>query len=331
MPLHAKITGTGYALPERIVTNAELAAVFQTSDEWIQEKIGVCERRYVRDGQGASDLGVAAAQMALQSAGMHAANIDAIVMASSTADYAVPGAGVLVQDKLGCRTIPAYEIHNSSPGFLFAMEAATGLVHSGNYERVLVVASEVHSTGLDFSDRGRLMSVIFGDGAGAVVIEAKKMSHAAIHTRLYSDGKYFDKLWCEAPASLHHPRITHEMIDDGRIYPQMDGRFIFEQALLRMGEACRTLLASTKSTLADIDWIVPHQANLRIIQNLADTLSVPRERVITTIERTGNLSAASIPVALGTAIQDGRIKAGERLLCPSFGSGFSWGAMMIQL
>lgn len=334
MSVYAKIVGTGYKAPERVVTNAELAPVVNSSDDWIREKIGIRERRYVENGQGASDLGTAAARMALRTAGWQASDVEAVIMASSTPDYAVPGAGVLVQDKLGCRRVPAYDIHNSSPGFLFAMELALALVQSRKYERILVIASEVHSTGLDFSERGRLMTVIFGDGAGAVAVEAvfkPWRRRPLIETLLFSEGKYYDKLGCEAPASRYQPRISHAMIDDGRIYPKMDGRFVFEQATKCMAEASQALLGQTKLTVADIDWVVPHQANLRIIHALAETLGLPKEKLITTIELYGNLSAASIPFALGKAVEDGQIKKGQTLLCPSFGSGLSWGAMVVRL
>jgi len=260
------LSGSGFSVPDRVVSNADLCRLFTTSPAWIEAKIGIRERRYVAPGEGTSDLATRAAQMALEQAGWTPQDVEAIIVASSTPDYHIPGVGVLVQDQLGCPPIPAYDVHNSSPGFLFAMEMASALLSSGKYRKLLVIAAEVHSTGLDFTDRGRLMSVIFGDGAGAVALCAAPSSGkrlASIKTRLFSEGRYFDKLWCEAPASRHHPRLTHEMIDDGRIYPKMDGRFIFEQAVERMAHACETLLAENALTVSDIDWVVPHQANLR--------------------------------------------------------------------
>lgn len=332
MTLSTFIAGVGRALPERVVSNDELSRYFSTSDAWIQSKIGIRERRYVKVGEGTSDLATRAARDALHMAGWTPKDVEAIVVASSTPDYHMPGVGVLVQQKLGCDFCPAFDIHNSSPGFLFAMEMANALIVSGRYRRIVVIGAEVHSTGLDFTDRGRLMSVIFGDGAGAFAIEARdEKEGASVHTKLCSDGEHFDKLGCEAPASLYSPRLTHEMIDDGRIYPKMDGRFIFEQAVKRMQDISTQLLDTLNLSTRDIDWVVPHQANLRIIETLADALAVPRERVVTTIERYGNLSAASIPVAFAEAVIDGRLKRGDRILCPSFGSGFSWGAMMVRL
>lgn len=330
---YAGVAGVGFAVPDQIITNAQLAARFSTTDAWIREKIGIEERRYVREGEGTSDLATRAARMALDQADWQATDIEAIVVASSTPDYHVPGVGVLVQDKLGCSLIPAYDVHNSSPGFLFAMEMATALIESGKYKRLLVIGAEVHSTSLDMSDRGRLMSVIFGDGAGAVLLEGREEKNkklSSIKTLLFSEGKHFDKLWCEAPSALHHPSITPDMIADGRVHPQMDGRFIFEQAVARMAAACETLLAQNSLTTRDIDWVVPHQANLRIIETLGAQLNVPREKVMTTIEHYGNLSSASIPVALAVAYAGGKIKRGDIILSPSFGSGFSWGAMVFQ-
>lgn len=329
-----EIVGLGHVLPDRVVPNAELTQLFSTSDEWIRDKIGIAERRYVAEGEGASDLALKASRMALDRAQLKPEDIDAIVVSSSTPDYCVPGVGVLLQDKLGCRTVPAYDIHNSSPGFLFTMEMASALLESGRYQTLLAVGSEVHSTALDFSDRGRMMSVIFGDGAGAWVLKRKADGEnrrlKRIETQLFSEGRHFDKLWCEAPAGRYNPRINAQMIEEGRIYPQMDGRFIFEQAVLRMADACRTLLSRLGLKTSDINWVVPHQANMRIIEKLGDTLGVPREKVVTTIEKTGNLSSASIPLVLSTIFESGKLKRGDLVLSPSFGSGFSWGAMVYE-
>ncbi len=331
------IRGAGFAVPDRVVPNRELEALLQTTDAWIREKIGIRERRYVVPGEGTSDLATRAAKEALAMAGLGPSDLEAIVVATATPDYDVPGVGVLVQDKLGAPPIPAYDVSNSSPGFLFAMEMAAALLLSGRYRRILVIGAEVHSTGLDFSPRGRLMSVIFGDGAGALVLErvegdeSEKTKSAAVETLLFSEGRHFDKLWCEAPSSRPEKRITPQMIAEGRVYPQMDGRFIFQEAVARMVAACEALLGRMGLKQSDIDWVVPHQANLRIIETLAARLSVPMACVVTTIERYGNLSSASIPVALAEAWRAGRLKRGDRVLCPSFGSGFSWGAMVLRL
>lgn len=328
--LHASITGTGSFLPPRVVTNAELAQKFNTSDQWIRSKIGIEERRYVEEGVGTSDLAVEAARRALKMASKKAADLDCLIMATSTPDYQSPGSGVLALKKLGCHKIPAFDIHNTSPGFLFALELGDQLIRSGKYQCILVVAAEVHSTGLDFTDRGRMMSVIFGDGAGAVILEPTEGGHGILTTRLHSDGAHYNKLWCEAPASLYHPRITHEMIDQGKIYPTMDGPFIFENAVNLMSLVSREVLVEQNVTADQIQHVLPHQANLRIIEAIASRLEVPMKKVGHNIERYGNTSSASIPILLDEYVRTNKIEDDDLVLMMSFGSGFSWGAGLIR-
>lgn len=326
----ALITGTGSFLPPKIVTNQELAARVGSSDEWIVEKVGIRERRYVEKGTGPSDLALEAAKKALTAAEKKPTDVDCILLATTTPDYCAPGSGVLLQHKLGCHKIPAYDVHNTSPGFLFSLELADSLIQTGKYGCILVVAAEVMSTGLDFSERGRLMTSIFGDGAGAVLLEPTEGNHGILTTRLHSDGEYYNKLWCEAPASLQQPRITEEMIRDGRIYPTMDGPLVFEQAVKSMSLAAEEVLVSQNLSVEDVDHVVPHQANLRIIEKIAKNLEAPMEKVCLTIERYGNTSAASIPITLDESVRSGRIKEGDLVLMMSFGSGFSWGASLVR-
>lgn len=330
MPLRSKISGTGSYLPPRVVLNSDLEKKLNTTDSWIQEKIGIRERRYVDEGTGTSDLAVAAALLALELAEKSPKDLDCILMATSTPDYHAPGAGVLVQKKLGCHKIPAFDIRNTSPGFLFSLEMGDQLIRSGKYQCILVVASEVHSTGLDFSERGRLMSVVFGDGAGAIILEPSDGPHGILTTRLHSDGTHFDKLWCEAPASLYHPRISEEMIDQGLIYPTMDGKIVFESAVSLMSLVSREVLVEQNLAVSDIDLVIPHQANLRIIEKLAEDLDLPMAKVFHNIETVGNTNSASIPIALDEAFHQGRIQKNDLLLTMSFGSGFSWGAGLIR-
>lgn len=327
---HSQITGTGSYLPQRIVTNDDLSRFFTTSDAWIRENIGIEERRFVEKGVGASDLALQASLFALKKAGKTPEDIDAIVFATSTPDFQAPGSGVLLQNKLGCHKIPAFDVHNTSPGFLFALDLADGLIKSKKYSCILIVGSEVHSTGLDFSDRGRKMSVIFGDGAGAVVLEPTEEPHGVLSLKLHSDGQYFDKLWCEAPASKYHPRLTPQMIEDGKIYPTMDGKFVFENAVKCMSLACEEILAENNLDITKVDWLIPHQANLRIIEAVGKKLSIPTEKVVTNIQKYGNTSSASIPIALDEAVSLGKIQKGHLLLLTSFGSGFSWGAGLVK-
>lgn len=327
---HSLITGTGSYLPPRIVPNSELELKCNTTDQWILEKIGIRERRYVDSGVGTSDLAVEAAKKALQSSGKKSTDIDCILMATSTPDYHSPGGGVLVQKKLGCHRIPAFDIHNASPGFLFSLELADSFIRSGKYQCLLVVAAEVHSTALDFTERGRMMSVIFGDGAGAVVIEPDEGNHGVLTTRLHSDGFYFNKLWCEAPASLYHPRITSQMIEEGKIYPTMEGRVVFENAVNLMSLVSEEVLIEQNITIDQINHIIPHQANLRILEAVAKRLEVPMEKICHNIEHYGNTNSASIPILLDEVVRSGKIREGDLILTMSFGAGFSWGAGIIR-
>ncbi len=327
---HAKITGTGSYLPPRVVSNKELEAKCATSDAWIQEKIGIRERRYVDPGVGTSDLALQASLKALEAAGKKPTDIDAIIFATSTPDYQAPGSGVLLQKKLGCHKIPAFDVRNTSPGFVFALELGDSLVRSGKYQCLLIVAAEVHSTGLDFSERGRLMSVIFGDGAGAVVLEPSEGPHGILKTRLHSDGTNFDKLWCEAPASLYHPRITTQMIEEGKIYPTMDGRLVFENAVHLMSLVAEEVLVQQNLEVNHLHHVLPHQANLRIIEAIGKKMKIPSEKIHHNIEVTGNTNAASIPILLDEVVRAGKIKTNDLILGMSFGSGFSWGSFLVR-
>lgn len=322
-----ELLATGSSLPERVVPNSELAQRMQTSDQWIQEKIGIKERRYAASGEGVSDLAFKAAQAALSKAGLLPKDIDVILFATSTPEYQAPGSGILLQHKLGCREIPAFDIRNTSPGFLYALDLADGLLSTNRYQTALVVGAEVHSTGLDFSDRGRLMSVIFGDGAGCVLLKSGS-GKGLVDSLLYSNGKDFDKLWCESPSSLKSPRVSAHEIQQGSIYPQMDGRAVFKAAVHNMSDAIKKILVKNKMNVADVSWLVSHQANLRIIESIGIELNLPQEQVPTIIEKYGNLSSASIPVLMDEMQAQEKLKPGDRLLLTSFGSGFSWGAAL---
>lgn len=330
MHLRSHITGTGSFVPPRIVPNKELEAQLHTTDAWIREKIGIEARRFVDKGVGTSDLALQAAKKALEAAELQSSDIDCILVATSTPDYQSPGVGTLLQHKLGCHKIPAFDIHNTSPGFIFALELGDQLIRAEKYQCVLVVGAEVHSTALDMTERGRMISVIFGDGAGAVILEPTEGNHGLLATRLHSDGTYFDKLWCEAPGSLFHPWITPQMIVEGKAAPAMDGRFIFEKAIHSMGLVCEEVLVEQNLTEADIAHVIPHQANLRIIETVAKNLKIPMKKVHTTIQKYGNTSSASIPITLDEAIRAGQIKKDELILMTSFGSGLSWGAGLVR-
>lgn len=330
MHYHSQIIATGSYVPPRVVTNKDLEPLLNTTDAWIREKIGIEERRYVGIDTGTSDLAVAAARKALSKANLKPADIDCIVMATSTPDHQSPGAGVLVQQKLGCRKIPAYDIHNTSPGFLFALEMGDAFIKSGKYETILVLGAEVHSTALDMTPRGRMMSVIFGDGAGAVILQSTDSPHHILATKLHSDGTHFNKLWCEAPASLYHPWINPELIEQGCIHPTMDGRHVFEHAVNYMSLVCEEILVQQNLKNSDINWVIPHQANLRIIETIVQKLEIPLQKVALTIQKYGNTSSASIPITIDEWASAGNVKKNDLLLLTSFGSGYSWGAGLIR-
>ena len=326
---HAYILGTGSFLPDNIVTNHDLAKKFSTSDKWIKEKIGITERRYVTSGMGVSDMASAAAKKALTNAGINVLDLDAIVFATATPDYNAPGSGVLLQDKLGCKNIPAFDVRNTSPGFLYGLDVADGLIATSRYQTILVVGAEAHSTMLDFSDKGRMMAVIFGDGAGCFILKATKDPVGLIDIILHAEGKHYNKLWCEGPSALKNPRISKALCDTEIFYPQMDGRYVFDHAVRFMADAINELLKRNKLELANIDLFISHQANLRIINAIGKKLNIPTAKVPTNIHKYGNTSSASIPILYDEMMSAGKIKPKQKIVCMSFGSGFCWGAGLI--
>ena len=328
----ARITGTGMYVPPRVVTNDDLAKLMDTSDEWIQQRSGIRERHHVDAGTGPAELGLAASKNALESAGLEPGDIDAILVASLSPHHDFPGASAFMQDMLGIAGCPAMDVRAQCTGFLFALQVGALYVASGQYERVLVCGAEVHSTGMEFATRGRDVAVLFGDGAGAVVLEASdepERGILSVHT--HTEGKYAKKLWVEAPGSSLFPeRITHAMLDEGRQYPKMDGRFVFKHAVTRMPEAVHEALAANKCQIEDIDLALFHQANLRINQYVAKELGIPTERTYNNIDVYGNCSAASIPMCLDECSRSGRLSEGDLIVMAGFGSGFTWGSALIR-
>ncbi|OGQ07769.1 MAG: hypothetical protein A3G32_03235 [Deltaproteobacteria bacterium RIFCSPLOWO2_12_FULL_40_28] len=312
--LRAQIVATGSYVPSRVVPNSELEVSLHTTNEWIRSKIGIKERRYAEPDIGPADLALHAAIQALKTANREARDIDCILFATTTPEYEAPGSGVLLQDKLGCRRIPAFDVHNTSPGFLFALELGDSLIRSGKYECILVAAGEVLSPRLDMTEAGRLMSVIFGDGAGCVLLEATEGPHGILATKLHSDGVHYNKLWCEGPHT----------------YPTMDGPFVFKHAVTSMSLVAKEILIEQGIESNQLTHIIPHQANLRIIETIADQLKIPMAKVKTTIQKYGNTSAASIPITLDETVRAGLVKPNDLILTMSFGSGFSWGAGLIR-
>lgn len=326
----ARIVSTGRALPPRVVTNAELTAMVDTTEEWILQRTGIRERRFVDPGVGTSDLGAEAARRALERAGLGPKEIDFLVFATLTPDLFFPGAGVLLQEKLGMNTVGALDVRTQCTGFLYGLSVAEAYVKGGFFDHVLVVGAEVQSTGMDLSPAGREVSVIFGDGAGAAVVGPAEPGTGILSSHLHSEGKYARELMAEAPASIEHPRISHEMLDAGRQYCRMNGRYVFTHAVRRFPEAIREALTANGRTLSELALVIPHQANLRITQAVAGALDVAPEKVFSNIERYGNTTAASIPIALDECLEQGKVRDGDLVCLAAFGSGFTWASTLIR-
>jgi 3-oxoacyl-[acyl-carrier-protein] synthase-3 len=332
MSIRTVITGTGHFVPPAVVTNHDLAKVMDTSDEWIFQRSGIRERHYAADGVGSSDLGVEAAKRAIEAAGLAPTDIDFIVAATISPDHYFPGIGVQIQAKLGLGPIGAVDVRTQCTGFVYGLSVADQYIRTGTYRRVLVVAAEVQSHNLDYSDAGRDMAVLFGDGGGAVVCEPSTSDdgRGILSTHLFSDGRFVRELWMEHPNASRKPTFTREIFDAGGFFARMDGKRVFMNASVRMPESVEAALQANGLTVADIDLLIPHQANDRISQMVAQKLGISLERVARNIDRFGNTTAASIPIALDEAVRGGRLKRGDLLMLTAFGSGFTWASAAIR-
>jgi 3-oxoacyl-[acyl-carrier-protein] synthase-3 len=323
------ILGIGHYVPSRVVTNDDLAKLMTTSDAWIVQRTGIRERRYIeRSGIGSSDLAVPACRMALEHAGLETKDVDAIVFATLSPDHNFPGSGCFLGDKLGMPGVPALDVRNQCTGFLYGLSVADAWVRAGVYKNVLLVGAEVHSTGLDFSDRGRDVAVLFGDGAGAAIV-GHDQGIKAIH--LHADGSGARDLWLECPASAYDPRLTTQMLEEGRHFPSMNGKQVFRWATEKMPEVVRAVLAEAEVAVDAVDLFVPHQANLRINQLVGQKLGIPEQKTVHDIERYGNTTAATIPLGLSGAWREGRCDRGSTVLFAAFGSGYTWGGAVATL
>ncbi len=330
MPL-TRFLGPGLAVPDRVVTNDDLSQMMDTTDEWIRTRTGIQERRWVREGETGVDLGHRASTLALESAGLEARDIDAIVYATSSPDHFAPGNGVFLQRQLGVGTIPAIDIRTQCSGFVYALSVADAWIRTGQYRRILVVGSEIQSTGLEQTSEGRNTAVIFADGAGAVVVgPSEDNGRGILAFDLHSEGAHAEKLWVDAPGSMYHPRVSKEQVDAGRQYLVMDGKEVFRHAVVRMPESVRAVLAATGHTTADVKLLVAHQANLRIAEMMQRDLCLRDEQVYNNIMTYGNTTAATIPIALDECVRAGRIVPGDLIVLTAFGSGFLWGSAAVR-
>jgi 3-oxoacyl-[acyl-carrier-protein] synthase III len=327
----SRILGTGFAVPEQVVTNDDLARMMDTSDEWIRARTGIRERRWVRKGETGAELALQATGPALEMAGIEPGEVDAIVFATSSPDHFCPGNGVFLQRLLGLGPIPAIDVRTQCSGFVYALSIADAYVRTGQFRRLLVVGAEVQSTGLDVSSQGRNTAVIFADGAGAVVLgPAEDDTSGILGFDLHSDGTYAEKLWVDAPGSMYHPRASHEQIEAGRQFLEMDGREVFRHAVARMPESVRAVLAAAGHTTADLKLLLAHQANLRIAEAIQKELGLRDDQVYNNIASFGNTTAATIPIALDECVRAGRIQRGDLLVFTAFGSGFLWGSAAVR-
>ncbi len=328
--LRSRISGLGFHVPPRVVTNHDLSQLMDTNDDWIVERTGIRERHFVDANTGSSDLGIAAARKAIADAGRTTADVDFVIFATSTPDWMAPGNGVIVQDALGLGTVGALDVRNACSGFLHALSVADAFVRMGRYRCVLVIGAEVQSTALDLTTRGRDMAVLFGDGAGAALVEPCEAPRGILSWALHAEGSMARELWCEAPTSREAGRITPEMMAEGRHFPHMNGRQVFKHATTRFPEVIHEVLADAGHTLDEVALIVPHQANQRIGDAVAQRLGVAPEKVFQNIARYGNTTAASIPIALTEARDAGLVKPGDLIVLAAFGAGFAWAGCTLR-
>jgi 3-oxoacyl-[acyl-carrier-protein] synthase III len=328
---NARITGIGHYLPERVITNFDLEKIMDTSNEWIVARTGIRTRRWVQDGDTLSGLAHNAAIKALDMSGKTAEDIQFILFASMASDHVFPGGGCYLQEKLGIPGVPAMDIRNACSGFLYGLSVADQFIKTGKYDTVLLVGAEIQSTSLDLTTRGRDVSVIFGDGAGAAIITSTDESDKGIlTTHLHADGRYANKLWTDAPSVNDNPPLTKELLGTDRIFPKMEGRFVFKHAVEKFPEVINEALQTTGYGIHDLDLLIPHQANLRITEAIADQLQIAKEKVFSNIERYGNTTAASIPIAISEAAELGLIKKNSLVCLASFGSGFTWASAIVR-
>ncbi len=330
---NSKIIGTGHYVPENIVTNDDLSKIMDTNDAWIQERTGIKERRHVKEGDGNtnSEMAYKASKIAIEKAGLTVDDIDFIVYATISGDLFFPGSSALLQEKLGCkRNIAALEVRNACSGFIYALSVGDNFIKTGMYKNVLVIGAEVHSTALDMTTRGRDVSVLFGDGAGAVVLTQTTEERGILSTHLHAEGKHAMDLVVKAPSSNKWVPEFIENTDDLDYFPIMNGREVFKHAVTRFPEVIMEGLEANNMDNTNIDLFIPHQANLRISQFVGKKLGLSEDKVFNNIQKYGNTTAATLPIALDEALEEGKIKEGDIVVLAAFGAGFTWGSVIIK-
>jgi 3-oxoacyl-[acyl-carrier-protein] synthase-3 len=326
-----EVISTGFHVPARRVTNDDLATMMETSDEWIVQRTGIRTRYWVSDGDTGAGLAREASCRALAKAGLEPGDLDCIVYCTCTPDHFEPGNGVFLQRELGVTDIPAIDIRNQCSGFLYGLSVADAWIRVGQYRRILLVGAEVHSRGLDKSTAGRDTAVLFGDGAGAVILGlTEDPDRGILSTHLFADGRQAEKLWVDGPGLAHDPFVSTAMIEAGKCRAVMDGREVFKSASVLMPQSVELALRSHGFTPADVKLLIPHQANLRITEMVQKTIGLRDDQVYSNIHKYGNTTAASVPIALDEALSDGRLQRGDLLVLTAFGSGFTWASAAIR-
>jgi 3-oxoacyl-[acyl-carrier-protein] synthase-3 len=329
--MRTEFISTGFHVPERVVTNQDLAGMMETSDEWIVQRSGIRTRHWVSPGETGVSLAAVAATRALDKAGLTARQLDCIIYCTCTPDHFEPGNGVFLQRALGVPDIPAMDVRTQCSGFLYGLSVADAWIRCGQYSRILLVGAEIHSRGLDKTTRGRDTAVLFGDGAGAVILgPTADEGRGVLSTHIFSDGRYAEKLWVDGPGLAHDPFVSVEMLEQGIHRPVMEGREVFKFASIKMPESVALALRTNGYTTADVKLLVPHQANLRIIDMVKQAAGLRDDQVYANIQKYGNTTAASIPIALDEALAEGRLARGDLLVLTAFGSGFTWGSAAIR-
>lgn len=329
---YSQIKGLGFYVPENIVTNTDLEKLMDTSNEWIIERSGIQERRFYTEGKDTvATMAVEATKMALKNANLEAQDIDFIIFATLSPDFNFPGSGVLVQKSLPFREIGALDVRAQCSGFIYALSIADQYIKTGMYKNILVIGSEVQSNILELSNRNRNFAVLFGDGAGAAVVQATQdANHRILSTHLHSQGQYAEDLFLEHPGSRLKDRMSPKIIEEGKHLPFMQGQAVFKHAVVRFPEVIREALQANGYSESELNLLVPHQANLRITKYIQQVMNMPDEKVVSNIQKYGNTTAASIPIALTEAWQEGRVRSGDLVCLAAFGSGFTWASALIR-